>query len=559
MNDPQGACTLAAHWAPVDLYATIGDRVACFDATGTLRQCSPAYASALNRAMEDLLGMPLADLAAQAPGLLVHKLACMAHSGRRSTAAIEFDEHLARWAVTRLVPVDGGFLVVSADADAELVRQHQIARQVTQDEQTGLPNRTALREELSRIQAPFELLAIEVEHVARIAEALGQEAATLMMIGVADNIDAVLAGNERLFRTRPTEFVVLRSSTLAAPSRHAHGLLDAVRRPILAFGQSFMPQGTIGALAVSGQQPLEPTVLLRQLELASAAARKARDGQPLWFEPAMETSVRLDEILVGELRHGIEAGQLRPHFQPIHCITSRVVMGVEALIRWWHPALGLIEADDVMRLARGRGLATRVDQLALDCSIQAIAAWRQRDINLSVSVNFTSETLADPFLPEKIAGKCQAAGVEPAFIEVEVPETFLLADQGSGHSRLRALSRLGVRLSIDDFGSGTATTANLVGVPIDGVKIDLRAARRMSDEPDHRARAFRTMARMAQALGFSVVAKGVETAQEEELVRTQRIALVQGHHYSQAVALEDVADLVQGQSSVFSGFTSLSI
>lgn len=559
MNHPQGTCTPDAQWTAVDLYATIGDRVAVFDASGILRQCNPAYASALGRGAADLLGRPLADLAAQAPGLLVHKVARQAYAGRRGTTAIEFDEHLARWAITRLVSTDDGLLVVSADAEAELVRQHQIARQVTQDEQTGLPNRMALREELARIHAPYELLAIEVEHLARIAEALGQAAATLMMIGMADNIDAALADNERLFRTRPTEFVVLRTAPPADSHRRTHGLLEAVRRPIRAFDQSFTPQGTIGALAVFPQQAVEPSVALRQLELASAAARKARDAQPVWFEPAMETSVRLDEILLGELRHGIEAGQLRPHFQPIHCIASGAVMGVEALIRWAHPVLGLIEADDVIRLARGCGLVARVDQLVLDCSIQAIAAWRRQDINLSVCVNFTSETLADPFLPEKIAGKCMAAGVEPTFIEVEVPAVFLLADQISGHSRLRALSLLGVRLSIDDFGAGAATTANLVGAPIDGVKIDWRAARRMSEEPDHRARAFRTMARMAQALGFAVVAKGVETAQEEELVRTQRITLVQGHHYSPPLALEDVAGLVQGQSSVFSGFTALSI
>jgi EAL domain-containing protein (putative c-di-GMP-specific phosphodiesterase class I) len=261
----------------------------------------------------------------------------------------------------------------------------------------------------------------------------------------------------------------------------------------------------------------------------------------------MEASVRLHEILGAELKHGIESGQLLPYFQPIVCARTGAVMGVEALIRWLHPKLGVLEADDVMRLARGRGLAARIDLLALEASIQAIATWRRQAVNLAVSVNFTSETLADPFLPEKINSRCKAAGIEPTFLEVEVPETFLLAEEGSRHSRLRALHELGVRLSIDDFGSGAATMATLVGAPIDSVKIDFQAARRIADEPDSRSRAFRTLSRMAQTLGFQVVAKGVETAEEEVLARTQKISLVQGYHYSRPLALGEVPEMVRGR------------
>jgi EAL domain-containing protein (putative c-di-GMP-specific phosphodiesterase class I)/GGDEF domain-containing protein len=532
-----------------DLYETIGDRLACFDASGVLRRCNVAYANAVGRPAEELVGRTLSELGEVAPKLLIHRQLRLTEAGKRIASAIEFDEHLSRWTITRVLPAGEGLLAVSSDADSELVRQHQTARQVIQDEQTGLPNLMALREELARIQPPYELLAIEVEHVARIAEAVGQEAAKLMMLGIGDNIDSVLGSGERLFRTRPTEFVVLRSSTDSEVSARLQSLMDAVRRPILAFSHSFKPQATIGALAVCAAKPVDAASALRHLELASVAARKARDSQPVWFKPAMEASLRFNEILAGELRYGIEGGQLLPYFQPIHCVSSGAVMGVEALIRWMHPKLGVIEADDVMRLARGRGLAARIDLLALESSIQAIAAWCRQGVSLSVSVNFTSETLGDPFLPEKIATRCQAAGVDPAFIEIEVPETFLLADEASSHARLRALHQLGVRLSIDDFGSGSATTATLVGAPIDSVKIDWQAARRMADEPERRARAFRTLVRMAQTLGFSVVAKGIETAEEEELVRTQKISLVQGFHYAMPMAMCDVPVLVRSRGA----------
>jgi EAL domain-containing protein (putative c-di-GMP-specific phosphodiesterase class I)/GGDEF domain-containing protein len=545
MSDLRSKSSTGTPGSTADVYESIGDRVACLDASGTLMHCNAAYAAAVGKAAHELIGRSLAELDELAPKLLIHRQVGLSRGGRCRASAIEFDEHLARWTITRVLPTGDGLLAISEDADPELVRQHQIARQVTQDEQTGLPNLMALREELAHVAPPYELLAIEVDHVARIAEAVGQEAATLMMLGIGDNIDSVLRADERLFRTRPTEFVVLRSAPQPDAATRLHSLIEAVRRPILAFSHSFKPQATIGALAVCADRPVEPAVALRQLELAGVAARKARDGQPVWFKPAMEASVRLNEILAGELKYGIETGQLLPHFQPIHCIRSGAVMGVEALIRWMHPKLGVIEADDVMRLARGRGLAARIDLLALDASIQAISAWRRQGISLSVSVNFTSETLGDPFLPEKIAARCQAADIDPAFVEVEVPETFLLAEEGSKHTRLRALHQLGVRLSIDDFGSGAATTATLVGAPIDSVKINWQATCRMADDPDRRARAFRTLARMAQTLGFSVVAKGIETAEEENLVRTQKIALVQGFRYGMPVAMGEVPALVR--------------
>ncbi|MFM7531646.1 MAG: PAS domain-containing protein, partial [Rubrivivax sp.] len=174
MTEPRSNWKLDAPWVAADLYEAIGDRVACFDASGTLRQCNAAYAHAIGRGVDDVLGWSLAELAEAAPRLLIHTLARQARSGRPVASAIEFDEHLARWVITRVLSVHDGLLVVSADADEELVRQHQIARQVTLDEQTGLPNRMALTEELARVQAPVELLSIEVEHVARVAEALGQ-------------------------------------------------------------------------------------------------------------------------------------------------------------------------------------------------------------------------------------------------------------------------------------------------------------------------------------------------------------------------------------------------
>lgn len=547
MSDLRSESSIGIPRAAADVYESVGDRVACLDAGGILRHCNAAYAAAVGKSAPELIGRTLAELCELAPKLLIHKQVGLVKDGRRGGSAIEFDEHLSRWTITRILPAADGLLAISEDADPDLVRQHQIARQVTQDEQTGLPNLMALREELAHVQPPYELLAIEVEHVARIAEAVGQEAAKLMMLGIGDNIDSVLRADERLFRTRPTEFVVLRSAPQSDATSRLQVLMEAVRRPILAFSHSFKPQATIGALSVCADKPVEPAAALRQLELAGVAARKARDGQPVWFKPAMEASVRLHEILAGELKHGIESGQLLPYFQPIHCIRSGAVMGLEALIRWMHPKLGLIEADDVMRLARGRGLAARIDLLALDYAIQAIAVWRRQGINLSVSVNFTSETLGDPFLPEKIAARCQAAEVDPAFVEVEVPETFLLAEEGSKHTRLRALHQLGVRLSIDDFGSGAATTATLVGAPIDSVKISWQAACRMADDPDRRARAFRTLARMAQTLGFSVVAKGIETSEEEALVRSQKITLIQGFLYGLPMAMSEVAALVRSR------------
>ncbi len=547
----------------IELYERLGDRIALFDAMGVLRHCNTSYAAALGLPRAELVGRSLGQLAQTAPNLLMHKRVRPGSTGARGGSFIDFDEHLARWVVNRLITDDqGGTLVVSSDADPELVRQHQAARTVTRDEHTGLPNLIALRQDLAQLQAPYELLAVEIEQVARIAEAIGQEAAALMVLGISDNLDTAMLGTERLYRTRATEFVVLRTQPRANPSDvedRLQVILEAVRRPILAFSHSFKPQATVGALSVPADRAVEPGTALRQLELAGAAARKARDGRPVWFRPAMEASVRLNEILATELKQGIDSGQLHPHFQPILCARTLAVMGVEALIRWMHPKLGIIEADDVMRLARSRGLAAKIDLLALEASIQAIATWRREGVTLAVSVNATCETLSDPFLPEKIASRCQAAGVEPSFLEVEAPETFLLAEEGSSHSRLRALHELGVRLSIDDFGSGAATTATLVGAPIDTVKIDWQAARRMAEAPDHRARAFRTLARMAQTLGFSVVAKGIESAEEEALARTQKIQLVQGYHYSAPLPLCEVPAFVRSRSTPQTPISAFSI
>ncbi len=559
MSDPRGKAGLGEALSAEAIGARCGDRVVFFDAGGVVRYCNDAYAAAIGRKSHEVLGSTLAELCETAPRLLIHSLIKPDWPNLRNTSTIQFDQHLARWTITRVLPSRDGLVAISEDADTDLVRQHQIARQVTHDDQTGLPNLEALRQELAGGEPPYELVALEVEHVARIAEAVGPEAASLMMVGIADNIDAALRADERLFRTRSAEFVILRSvATLESASR-AQAYIDAVQRPILAFSHSFRPRAHVGAVTVTADSTLEPSVILRQLDLATAAARKSHDCQPIWFKPAMEASLRLDELLSAELRHGIESGQLLPYYQPITCLRSGAVMGVEALVRWMHPNLGVVEADDVMRLARIKGLAARIDNLVLDAVTQAVVVWRKQSINLSVSLNFTCETLGDPFLAEKIASRCKVAGADPAFLEIEVPEAFLLGDESVTHARLRALSHLGIRLSIDDFGSGAATTATLLGAPIDSVKIDWQAARRMANEPDRRAKAFRTLARMAQTLGFAVVAKGIETAEEETLVRSQRIMLAQGFRYAHALSVTDVPEFVRSKGAAPPAISAFSI
>jgi diguanylate cyclase (GGDEF)-like protein len=388
------------------------------------------------------------------------------------------------------------------------------------DELTGLPNRTLLYERMEdaigdtvRSGESAALLLIDLDRFKEVNDTLGHDHGDRLLEQVAGRLERALRRDDTLARLGGDEFAVLLRSVpdRAAAVELAGRLQDALERPFTVNGVVAALDASIG-IAHCPDHGTDVNLLVQRADVAMYDAKRGRTRIETYSEERDPYSAERLQLLA-ELRAAIQDGQLVLHYQPKVTLApggGERVTGVEALVRWNHPTRGLLPPGDFVPLAERSGSIGDLTRWVLDTALGQCRAWQDAGLELAVAVNLAAPNIVDRALPDLVAELLEAWELPGERLECEISEHTVMADQRRALDVLERLRALGVRLSLDDFGSGHSSLAYLKRLPLDEVKIDRSFVMGMTEDADDAA-IVRSTIDLARHLGLEVVAEGVET------------------------------------------------
>lgn len=522
---------------------------------GRLLQVNRALTRMLGRDRDDLIGQGLADLThvedhpREAP--LVEQLLA------RKIGSYELEKRLLRpdghavWVRSTMAPVcddDGSVLhLVMQAQDVSETRQavEMLTRQAMRDSLTGLANRAMC---VGRIQESLDRAARRRDPHRRVAalccdlddfrvvnDSVGPPFGDAVLVEVAARIRRTITPPDIAARLAGDEFVIVREGVQDEQdaARLAREVLDAVRRPISVDGRVVVPTMSIGiALSpVAGDpaigDPVRPDALglLRDAGTALHEAKRFdRGGFQVMDEHLRRRTVdRLD--LESQLRTGLDHGELRLHVQPIVDLTTGRMVGREALVRWQHPEHGLLPPGRFLGVAEEAGMIADLGRWVIGEAARIAAATPEAGY---VAINVSPSQVTGTGLADDVEAALAATGVPPSRLVVELTESVMLGGAPEGRTQLERLDNLGVRLVVDDFGTGFSALSHLRDLPVSGIKID-RSFTQGLGQDTHCERIVEALTGLAQGLGVDLVAEGVET--EGQAQRLTDIGCVHAQGY----------------------------
>jgi diguanylate cyclase len=402
------------------------------------------------------------------------------------------------------------------------------------DELTGLPSRrhfhrrldTALRQaEVDEV--PVALLIFDLDRFKELNDTLGHGAGDTLLQLVARRVHESLGRGALLARLGGDEFAVLLppGQGREAGLRAADRVMEAVERPFEVEGLELDIGASVG-VALYPEHAHDDGELLRRADVAMYLAKGAGGGVAV-YDPDRDLHTR-DRLALGQqLRAGIERGELRLFYQPKVDPQLGRVLGVEALVRWQHPAHGMLMPPDFLPLAGRSGLMPRLTRKVLAAALAQLARWRADGLDLTLAVNLATSDLLDPALAEDVARLLAEHDVPPTLLCLEVTEDGLIAEPERAAATLEALSELGVRIALDDFGTGWSSLVHLRRLRVDELKIDRSFVIGMAADEDD-ASIVRTTLDLGRSLRLRVVAEGVEDEETWTLLADLGCDAIQG-------------------------------
>lgn len=408
---------------------------------------------------------------------------------------------------------------------SEAVARHDrdIRRMAYTDSLTGLSNRLAFREALDErlltLQASsgeLALLFVDLDDFKRVNDTLGHEAGDEVLgqlsVRIRMTVERLGGQGTEIARFGGDEFIVLylADDIRVNAGRLAEALIEEVQRPLVLQGRQVFLGASVGITlfpfdaASAGQ-------LLKNADIAMYQAKVAGKGCYRFYSKAMDQAVERRVQLEEELRGAWERGELSLHYQPIYRLADGRPMGAEALCRWEHPRLGVVPPSVFIEVAEQSGLIEALGRHVLLRACEDAAAWKLTGQEAPfVSVNISPRQLRSGDLPDVVASALQSSGLQPHQLHLELTETAVLGDEVQASALLSRLRATGVKVWLDDFGTGFSGLSHLRRVPVDGVKIDRSFVADVLRDPDDLALTSAIIA-MAHSLGITVVAEGIET------------------------------------------------
>ncbi len=508
-------------------------------------------ADLLGYTVEEMIGASILDFAddAEQPGVLARL------ERRRRGVAEHFDRTYQRkdgslmWAhvaANPLLDAEGrylGSLAMITDITERKRAEDELRHQALHDSLTGLPNRTLLNDRIAQAIAhgrrdgtSVTLLLLDLDRFKEINDTFGHHHGDLVLQGAAERVRAAVRATDTVARLGGDEFAVVLAGDATAGMEVARKIARCLEAPMAVAGQALHPAVSIG-IAQFPEHGLDAATLLRCADVAMYAAK--HEGQDVMaYAPERDPHSAERLALIAALRQAVARGALALHYQPQVDLDTGRVRGVEALVRWPHPDLGLLAPDRFIGLAEQTGQMGALTRWVLEEAIRQAHIWQERGLAVPIAVNLSASSLLDAQLRAAVTELLAGYGVPPALLRLEVTESTLMVDADRALEVLVSLSELGIGLAIDDYGTGYSSLAYLKRLPVDEIKIDRSFVQQMADDTPDAVIVTSTIG-LAHSLERTVVAEGVESERVLQLLREVGCDVAQGYHLSRPLPAEE--------------------
>ena len=442
------------------------------------------------------------------------------------------------------------YVCIATDITRQKETEQHIERLAYYDALTGLANRALLIQRVEQALArqrceSLALLFVDIDRFKEINDSLGHTGGDALLLAATVRLRGLLRETDTACRLGGDEFVLLLPGKDHAGARQvADLLLAAFRRPFIVAGHNLRATVSIG-IALYPQDGARFTDLLKNADAALHRAKQEGRNTYLFYVQEMNVAALERLVLESELRQAIDRGQLAAYFQPKVHLSDGSLAGAEALVRWLHPVHGLIPPGRFIPVAEASDLIVALGNWMLEAVCQQQAIWREAGLPpLTVAVNLAARHFRDPGLIQHIQTLLAVHGLNPDALELELTESTLLEAGAQTGETLAVLKQLGVGLAIDDFGTGYSSLGYLKRIPITALKIDQSFVRDLVHDADDRTLAA-TIIALGHGLGLSVVAEGVETAEQRQILLDQGCNLAQGYYFGRPMPADQFAAWVK--------------
>jgi diguanylate cyclase (GGDEF)-like protein/PAS domain S-box-containing protein len=543
--------------------------ICVIDKQGRYLLSNPAHCRALGIAPGAAIGKTVSDIwpAGEARRILDISRAVLTTGNAMELECIlprpDGERHLLTISFPLIDAADKPYAVCSmaTDITTRKTMENELRLSARTDRLTGLPNRALFCDRLQQAilrskrlkDYHFAVLFLDFDRFKTVNDSLGHEVGDLLLRGIAQRLRSVVRPSDSLSRQareRTTarlggdEFVILLDG-IATPEDAtvvADRLLGCFVQPHLIGNHEVYATASIG-IVTSAMSAGNADDVLRDADTAMYEAKLAGKGQYVLFDVSMRQRVQYRVNLESDLRNALDAGQLFLMYQPIVSLQSGRIESFEALIRWQHPEHGLISPGEFIPIAEETGLILPIGTWVLLEACTQFAQWQQvmgAAAPRSISVNLSRRQLALPGLPQTIRRILGHTHVTPGSLHLEVTESAVMKDVAAATKMLRAIKDLGVKLDMDDFGTGYSSLACLHQFPIDVLKIDRSFVANLN-RGRHFAALVHAVAQLARNLNVSVIAEGIETAEQLLTLQSMECEFGQGYFFSKPLMADQVA------------------
>ena len=464
-----------------------------------------------------------------------------------------------------LTPISGDdgevthFVAIHEDITATVEAEERIYHLARHDFLTDLPNRYSLMERLeheirlsARHSRPLAVLMLDLDHFKGVNDSFGHTTGDELLVEAAGRLAARVREVDMLARLGGDEFAVVQTE-LSGPDSAAElaaRLIDCLTPPFELREQKVYTGVSIG-IAVSPPAEPDPEELLKQADLALYRAKEEGRNGYRFFVEEMNSEIQRRMALGQELHRALEQRELFLEYQPQVDLRSRRLVGVEALLRWRNPERGIVPPLEFVPIAESNGLILPIGRWVLHKACRQAKRWQEEGLApIPVAVNVSAAQLRSRTFVDSVVEALRETGLEPRYLELELTETALLEATPRIEERIAALSELGVRISLDDFGKGYSSLEYLRRFPLDKLKIDRNFIRDIQTSRRD-ATILRSVVSLASQLGLDVIAEGVGRANHLDVLLDEGCGEAQGFYFGQPLSPTDVGRLLaQGDERI---------
>ena len=442
---------------------------------------------------------------------------------------------------------DGGWVATHEDITERRRAEERITHLAHYDALTDLPNRALFHEQLKRELphiAPDRQLAvlyIDIDEFKSVNDSLGHLIGDELLKSVAASLNACARETDFVARLGGDEFAIVQTGVRNRTEvvDLVNRIFEAIRAPYECLGHQVTTDVSIG-IALAPRDGTDVDRILKNADLAMYAAKSAGRRTHRFFEPAMDAQVRARRVLEMDLRQAISDGGLEVYYQPCLGLQDNRITGCEALLRWRHPERGMISPAEFVPIAEETGLINQLGEWVLTTACMEAVKWPD---NISLAVNVSPVQFKSGTLALKVIAALAASGLAASRLELEITEAVLIRDDDAALAILHQLRAIGVRIALDDFGTGYSSLSYLKRFPFDKIKID-RCFITDIGEPEGSAGIVQAVVNIAAERRMTTTAEGVETRQQQELLRALGCSEMQGFLFSAPKPAAEIKEML---------------